>query len=100
MPHYSDGTEAKVGDLAFGKSHGGTDPVAGYVLDVTPGTDTCNIHIPALRPFAGSQFGGALLNTAHTGNPARRNFHPPGEPPTCRAFTLLHRQEAPAASLA
>jgi hypothetical protein len=56
MPHYSDGeTLAKTGDLVVGKTynlHGRT--IAGTVLEVIPGTDSCNLRVAfadvSLRP--------------------------------------------------
>jgi hypothetical protein len=45
MPHYKDGTEAKVGDRARGKCHSHGCPVEGVILSVTPGTDSCNAQL-------------------------------------------------------
>lgn len=46
MPHYQDGTESKIGDLVVGKTynlHGRT--IVGTVLEVIPGSDSCNLRI-------------------------------------------------------
>lgn len=43
MPHYSDGTPAKVGDIVKGPSDGKT--LVGVVHRVTPGSDTCNMQV-------------------------------------------------------
>ncbi len=45
MPHYRDGTEARVGDIARGRGYNVHDyDVQGVVLKVTPG-DACNLII-------------------------------------------------------
>lgn len=44
MPHYKDGSEAKVGDLVKGLSYDGTE-IRGEVVDIFPGCDTCNMSI-------------------------------------------------------
>lgn len=42
--HYANGREAKVGDLVVGKDIAG-NPVAGRVLELIPGSDTCNVRV-------------------------------------------------------
>lgn len=44
MPHYKDGTESKVGDVAKGKPYNTDHEVIGVVVDVRPG-DACNLSI-------------------------------------------------------
>lgn len=94
MPHYNDGTEAKVGDLVFGKTHSGQTPVAGYVVSLQPSATSCNMHVAALRPvkdvatiwgacFAFSSDGQTIHATATS------------ELANCSDFALLHRVETP-----
>lgn len=51
MPHYRDGTAAKVGDVVRGKGYnvrdkaGNLKEIVGTVVGVTPGSDTCNIQV-------------------------------------------------------
>ena len=42
MPHYKDGTEAKVGDVIRGKPYNTPREIVGVVLSVTPNTESCN----------------------------------------------------------
>jgi hypothetical protein len=43
VPHYKDGSEAKVGDTVTGKTHGsGGKEVAGVLVGITPGATSCN----------------------------------------------------------
>ena len=43
MPHYKDGTLAKVGDLVKGKSYNeGASGIVGTVIQIRQDTDTCN----------------------------------------------------------
>jgi hypothetical protein len=50
MPHYADGTEARVGDVVLAKKHFGQapHPIQGYVLAVYPGEDSCNVDLAYL----------------------------------------------------
>lgn len=52
MPHYRDGTEAKVGDIVKGKNWDGKT-IVGRVETLSPGSTTCNMQVahtvPALR---------------------------------------------------
>jgi len=46
MPHYSDGTECKVGDQVTGKLfNSGDAPKAGVVISITPGAEFCNAMV-------------------------------------------------------
>lgn len=93
MPHYEDGTEAKVGDLVFGKSHSsGSEPVAGYVVSITPGAGSCNMHIATLRPCAYNVNGVLLSAGAGSSSGERYNFTDSVEIANCDAFRLLHRK--------
>jgi hypothetical protein len=55
MPHYSDGTEAKIGDLVVGSGYnvkrpnGSPATIAGTVVDITPGANSCNIKVAFAR---------------------------------------------------
>jgi hypothetical protein len=96
MPHYSDGTEAKVGDLVFGKSHGGREPVAGYVVDINPtAADKCNMHVAVLRPIVDPSKMYGTYFTFGAGNGPLLYATACAELANCDQFTLLHRVEAP-----
>jgi hypothetical protein len=46
MPHYADGTEARVGDQVVGRLYNsGPDPKAGVIVSVTPGVESCNATV-------------------------------------------------------
>jgi hypothetical protein len=42
MPHYADGTEAKVGDQVYGKLYNTEGVRAGTLVSITPGVESCN----------------------------------------------------------
>lgn len=48
MPHYKDGTDAKVGDVVRGTTFNKKGEVLGILVSITPGTDTCNATVNAL----------------------------------------------------
>lgn len=46
MPHYADGSEAKVGDQVVGKLYNsGPEPKAGVIISITPGAESCNAMV-------------------------------------------------------
>jgi len=45
MPHYKDGTPARVGDRVRGRGYNLKAEIEGYVLKVDPGTAACNVVI-------------------------------------------------------
>lgn len=45
MPHYSDGTEAKVGDQVIGQLYNTTGVRAGTIISITPGAESCNAMV-------------------------------------------------------
>lgn len=49
MPHYRDGTEAQLGDVARGKPYNTEHEVTGVVVGITPSSDTCNLRIAFAR---------------------------------------------------
>lgn len=57
MPHYIDGTEAKVGDIVRGKPYNTPHEVQGVVVGITPGTDTCNMRVAFAGDLADSYYG-------------------------------------------
>ncbi len=97
--HYKDGTEAKVGDLVWGTTHGGVDPVAGYVLTLQPGSDTCNMNLAVLRPVSDlASYWGACLSIGIRDSPsegqapvARLHAMAGTELANCKDCTLLFR---------
>lgn len=54
MPHYADGTPAKLGDLVKGKPYNTPHEVTGVVVGIIPDTESCNVRVAFARPpFAG-----------------------------------------------
>lgn len=46
MPHYKDGSEAKVGDQVVGTLYNsGSEPKAGVIISITPGAESCNAMV-------------------------------------------------------
>ncbi len=45
MPHYKDGTEARVGDQVFGKLYNTPGVRAGTIVSITPGVESCNAMV-------------------------------------------------------
>lgn len=45
MPHYKDGTVAKVGDQVFGKLYNTPGVRAGTIISITPGVESCNAMV-------------------------------------------------------
>lgn len=50
MPHYKDGTQAEIGDFIKGKPYNAShEVVAGTLVSITPGCDTCNCIIAFIK---------------------------------------------------
>jgi len=45
MPHYADGTEAKVGDQVTGKLYNSEGIKAGVIISITPDQESCNAQV-------------------------------------------------------
>lgn len=45
MPHYADGTEAKVGDTVHGRLYNTPGVRVGKIISITPGQDVCNAMV-------------------------------------------------------
>jgi hypothetical protein len=45
MPHYADGSEAKVGDQVTGKLYNTEGIRAGTIISITPGAESCNAMV-------------------------------------------------------
>lgn len=43
--HYKNGREARVGDQVVGKTYNRKDPVAGTLVTLTPGEDSCSAKV-------------------------------------------------------
>ena len=50
MPHYKDGTPAKVGDVVHGRGYNVTYPITGVVVHVQPEQQACNLKVAHARP--------------------------------------------------
>ena len=48
MPHYADGTPAKIGDVVTGKGYNVKEPIAGTVVGVVEGSESCNLRVAYL----------------------------------------------------
>lgn len=47
--HYRDGTQAHLGDIARGRGYNLPHDVQGVVVGLTPGSESCSIHLAVLR---------------------------------------------------
>lgn len=52
MPHYANGTEARVGDQVFGPLYNTLGDRAGTIISITPGQDTCNAMVAFIELVA------------------------------------------------
>lgn len=71
MPHYKDGSQAKVGDHVIGRLYNsGPEPKAGIIISITPGVESCNaqVQFTEARPVD------------HTGSSARPGMALAGDP--------------------
>lgn len=50
MPHYADGTEAKLGDHVRGKPYNTPHEVTGVVVGVVTDSESCNLRVAFARP--------------------------------------------------
>jgi hypothetical protein len=49
MPHYKDGTEAHVGDYVTGHCYNTDGIIAGTIISITPGMESCNAMVQFTR---------------------------------------------------
>lgn len=105
--HYSDGTEAKVGDLVKGtcyntKNADGTPRVVvGEMLQITPGSETCNCQVgffesePVSDEIRTYLINKGLYNVVTLAmlNAGTRRCVAKVDYSECKAFTLVHRPE-------
>ena len=62
MPHYKDGTEARVGDVVKGSGYNIKHEIIGMVTRVTPGASSCNLTIACVgRSPHGAQAEGVAI---------------------------------------
>lgn len=67
MPHYDDGTEVRIGDVAtrapspVGYDGGLLDGEGGTVVEVVPGADACNVTLAAVEVHAAAYTGSQVL---------------------------------------
>lgn len=50
MPHYSDGTIAKLGDTVKGKTYNIPHEVVGVVVGIIADSESCNVRVAFLKP--------------------------------------------------
>ena len=67
MPHYADGTEAKVGDAVTGTFFNTPGVRAGTIISITPGQEACNAQI---------QFAVAVEDDSHPDPPRMKVGEP------------------------
>lgn len=100
MPHYKDGTEAKVGDLVIGVPYNQNGKmIAGTVLQVISDSESCNVRV------AFAKFEKITIDEAvHGRNPGAlvysygdgENYYrvtPDFDYGETRVFELIHRQD-------
>ncbi len=88
--HYSDGTQALVGDIVQGRGYNLPYTIVGPVTQLIPANgDACNIRVEVRvatwHPFYSDGDGG-------TDAPAHFSFETYEEAGACSAFELVHRQ--------
>lgn len=98
MPHYKDGTEAKIGDLVKGKPYNTEGVVVGTVIGITANQESCNLRVgfleatPLARPPARMAIPTPLVHRDPDGNSSLLVIAVDyGE---TKAFELLHRPSA------
>lgn len=78
MPHYKDGTQARVGDIVRGKGYnvkdekGNLKEIVGIVLSINPNVKACNLTLiiphDAFGQFSsGSKYGAMILGATEYG---------------------------------
>lgn len=90
MPHYSDGTEAKVGDTVYGKPYNTPHKVTGVVVGITPDQDECNLRVVFAQKAGDLAYGVAAFNDG-LGTPIvtvrlERDYG------ATKEFSLIHRE--------
>ena len=99
MPHYRDGTEAKVGDLVSGKSYNRNGKViTGTVISITKGSESCNCRVAFVEEIDMEKVYGhisaSVSSVGVSGEPLRRAFFTVAEDyGETRAFDLIARPE-------
>ena len=100
MPHYQDGTQAKIGDLVVGKTynlHGRT--IVGTVLEVIPGSDSCNLRVAFAevdtRPDAKVDGHGIAYSSSQTLDFQPCVIKPGYDYGETKAFKLIERTATP-----
>lgn len=95
MPHYADGTEAKVGDQVVGKLYNTPGKRAGTIISITPGVESCNAMVGFLVPVGLPTDGGTLPRMAvHDGDaadsrPRSRRMRPQSHGSVGDPYTLV-----------
>lgn len=96
MPHYSDGTEARIGDLVVGKPYNTPRVVAGVVMSVTPKAESCNLQVAFTDEVEIDKHYGALAavpaQKGFVGDQTRVWLAPKTDYGETKAFTLIHRE--------
>lgn len=90
MPHYKDGTEAKVGDVVKGKGYNVPHEIIGKLVHITPGDTACNVvvaHVGKDSPVYGQLIDGEFRLNKNTTGRVDASY----EYGQADAFELLHR---------
>lgn len=83
MAHYKNGAAAHIGDIARGRGYNLPYDVQGVVVGLTPGSESCNIHLAVLRAAVPV---GTMPGTAMA-TPYPTIYEEHG---TCGEFELVH----------
>lgn len=59
MPHYKDGTPAQVGDFVVGKPYNTDHVIAGTLISISPGVDSCNCMVQFAQAVPRASFDAA-----------------------------------------
>lgn len=68
MPHYKDGTEAKVGDHVVGQPYNTRHKVAGTIISITPGVDSCNCQVSFIQAVKANELAQMYSLSYHGGD--------------------------------
>ncbi len=93
MPHYADGNEAKVGDYVVGQLYNTPGTVAGTIVSITPGADSCNAKVQYTRVVPPEALGTEKFMAVEYLN------SPPGIPAHVVKPTANHQSDGPLMAL-
>lgn len=98
MPHYADGTQARVGDVVKGKGYslrdadGNLREIVGSVVGIVPESGSCNIRLLVMEQFTvpfGEPEQHKSVDYVHTHGQPKQRISPTLEYGQCDHFTKI-----------